>query len=147
MTQWTHVGEHLPWLRGQGFHIAATGTEQLVERALAGAGFTITSGHSATRWSRYQAVVDALDLPMTAANNLDALTDSLRDLPSSWAGTSRLALLWTGADSLLTADLWAFTQAAVILQSATADCWSNGLVFESVAFVDGFGADKPAASK
>jgi hypothetical protein len=143
MTQWTHAGEHLPWLRGQGFHIAATGTEQLVERALAGAGFTITRGHSATRWSRYQAVVEALDLPPTAANNLDALTDSLRDLPSSWAGTSRLALLWTGADSLLLTDLWAFTQVAGILQSATADCWSDGMVFASVAFVTGFGADRP----
>jgi hypothetical protein len=145
VTHWTHAGEHLPWLRGQGFHIAAAGTERLVEQTLSDVGFVVTRGNSATAWSRYLAVVEALDLPPTAANNLDALADSLRDLPENWAGTTRLALLWTGADSLLTTDLWAFTQAAAVLQSATADCWSRGLVFETVAFVDGYGADHPAA--
>jgi hypothetical protein len=144
---WTPAGEHLPWLRGQGFHIAAAGTERVVSPALTAAGFTIARAQTANvaKTARYRAVVDALQLPDSATNNLDALVDSLRDLPEVWPNTERLALLWSGADALARTSLLSFTEVAGALKSATVDLWSVGMVFESVFFVDpeAYGADQP----
>lgn len=47
-------------------------------------------------------IARALRLPESAGTNLDALEDSLRDLPQIWGGP--VALLWEGAESLARTD-------------------------------------------
>jgi hypothetical protein len=144
--EWTYTGEHVPWLRGQGFHIAASGTEPLIEAALTEAGFVIARG-SGAGGERFRPLVDALRLPASAADNLDALADSLRDLAELWPGTDRLAMLWSSADVLVRSDLLAFTLVAEILREVNGEAWSSGLVFEAIAFVGPpFAADSPNSS-
>ncbi|WP_161965046.1 barstar family protein [Ornithinimicrobium cerasi] len=45
----------------------------------------------------------ALRLPGVAGSNLDAMADTLRDLPQIW-GSDRVALLWEDADRLAAHD-------------------------------------------
>lgn len=45
----------------------------------------------------------ALQLPGSAATNLDAMADALSDLPQLW-GTARVALLWEDAERLAAQD-------------------------------------------
>jgi hypothetical protein len=142
---WTQLGEHLPWLRGQGVHLAAAGTEPMVRGALSAAGFTLAT--AVYPGTRYQPVATALRLPPTAGNNLDALADSLRDLPDRWPGTGRLALLVPGAETLIQADLLAWLQLSLVLGQATGSLWNERrTVFETVFFVPtgSFGADSPS---
>jgi hypothetical protein len=146
---WTTLGELLPWLRGQAVHLAAAGAEPELTRTLRAAGFTLARAVVAeppAGGERYQPVVVALRLPDSAAGNLDALADSLRDLPLRWPGCDRLALLVAGADSLVRGDLLSWLQLSLVLGQATATLWqSNGLILETVfLFPDGtFGVDAP----
>jgi len=146
--EWTHVGEHLPWLRGQGFHVAAAGTEPYVGEALAEAGFTRARARSSgvTSASRFHAITSALRLPVTASNSLDALADALFDLTEHWPAVERLCLLWSAADELMHVDLLSFVRAAQLLSDATDQLWADQqFVFETIAFVPApFGADRPA---
>jgi hypothetical protein len=151
---WTQLAEHLPWLRGQGVYLAAAGTEPVVSGALSAAGFTLaTAVYVGTRYqpgvagARYQPVAAALRLPSTAGSNLDALADSMRDLPDRWPGTGRLALLVRGAETLIQADLLAWLQLSLVLGQATGSLWNERrTVFETVFFVPtgSFGADSPS---
>jgi hypothetical protein len=144
MTDWTTLGELLPWLRGQAVHVAAAGTEPELTRTLRSAGFTLARANS-PRSDRYQPVVTALRLPATAAGNLDALADSLRDLPTRWPDCRRLVLV-ADAEEMVRTDLLGWLQLGLVLGQATGTLWeSAGLVFETVFLVpDGtFGADAP----
>lgn len=144
MTGWTTLGEQLPWVRGQAVHLAAANTEPELTRTLSAAGFTLARTRSGPA-GRFGSVAAALRLPATAADNLDALADSLRDLPVSWPGCHRLALL-ADADRLIRTDLLSWQQLSLVLGQATGTLWqSAGLVFETVFLVpDGsFGADAP----
>ena len=144
MTGWTTLAELLPWLRGQAVHLAAASTEPELTRTLRAAGFTVGRADSPLS-DRYQSVVTALRLPGTAAGNLDALADSLRDLPIRWPDCRRLVLL-ADADRLIRTDLLGWLQLGLVLGQATGTLWeSAGLVFETVFLVpDGtFGADVP----
>jgi len=144
MTDWTTLGELLPWLRGQAVHLAAAGTEPELTRALRSAGFTLARADSPLS-ERYQSLVTTLRLPATAAGNLDALADSLRDLPTGWPDCRRLVLL-ADAEELVRTDLLGWLQLGLVLGQATGTLWeSAGLVFETVFLVpDGtFGADVP----
>jgi len=91
-------------------------------------------------------VAEALRLPPTAGRNLDALADSLRDL-SDWPGVPRLALLWDGAETLISRDLSGWFRLTQVLAEATDDLW-RGLgdpgdrLFETVLFVRGFGVSE-----
>ena len=150
MTQqphWTHAGKDLPWLRGQGFHVAAEGTERVVFEALVAHDFTVTDActTSVDLDARFGKLAESLRLPDTAHNNLDAMSDSLRDLPERWKETSRLALLWSGVEPLLYADLLAFTQLGAMLTEANSSLWiDRTFVLETVAFVGPpFHADRP----
>lgn len=142
MTGWTTLGELLPWLRGQAVHLAAASTEPELTRTLAAAGFTVARAVG-RQPGRFGSVTAALRLPETAADNLDALADSLRDLPVRWPDCHRLALL-ADADQLIRTDLLGWQQLGLVLGQATGTLWqSAGLVFETVFLVpDGsFGAD------
>ena len=96
---WTSLAELVPWLRGQAVHLAAADAEPVLVELLSAAGFTLarTTGTG----TRYQPVAAALRLPPTAGTNLDALSDSLRDLPDRWPGVDRLALLVPDAQILV----------------------------------------------
>jgi hypothetical protein len=147
MTGWTTLGEHLPWLRGQSVHLAAASTEPELTRTLRAAGFTLARADSPLAGSdeRFRPVTTALRLPATAAGNLDALVDSLRDLPDRWPDSRRLVLL-ADADQLVRTDLLSWLQLSLVLGQATGTLWeSAGLVFETVFLLpDGsFGADVP----
>jgi hypothetical protein len=150
VSEWTHAGEWLPWLRGQAFHVAAEGTEFLVRDRLGSAGFEMAvTGPWSPADGRYSAVAEALRLPPSTYDNLDALLDTLRDLPRYWPDSPRLALLWTGAGSLVHADLLAWTELAQALVTASDEAWSQParpMILESIAFVDAgdFGADRPS---
>jgi len=144
MIGWTTLGELLPWLRGQAVHLAAASTEPELTRTLRSAGFTLARANSPLSDS-YQPVVSALRLPATAAGNLDALADSLRDLPTRWPDCRRLVLL-ADAEELVRTDLLDWLQLSLVLGQAAGTLWeSAGLVFETVFLVpDGtFGADAP----
>jgi RNAse (barnase) inhibitor barstar len=151
MTIWTSVSEHLPWLRGQAFHVAAAGTEAEVGIVLSAAGFAIVGVNGAELAGRrqlYRSIATVLRLPDTAGANLDALADGLRDLARSWPATDRIVLLWSRADRLVAEDLLAWTMLAEVLSSASTEAWNaepgRRVVFETVAFLaGGFGADRP----
>ncbi len=48
-------------------------------------------------------IARALRLPVAAATNLDAMADTLRDLPQIW-GSPQVALLWEEAERLVAVD-------------------------------------------
>jgi len=144
VTGWTTLGELVPWLRGHAVHLAAARTEPELARTLGAAGFAVARTRSGPA-GRFGSVAAALRLPATAADNLDALADSLRDLPDRWPGCHRLALL-TDADRLIRTDLLGWQQLSLVLGQATGTLWqSAGLVFETVFLLpDGsFGVDVP----
>ena len=151
MSDWTHAGEQLPWLRGQHLHVASAGSESLVAAALTEAGYAVAqadTGAATCRQDAYRAIAAALYLPGSAGTNLDALADALAEIADRWPSTDRVALLWAGADALVTADLLGFTELCRTLVAAAAEVWSprrgRPVVFETIAFVaDGYGADKP----
>jgi hypothetical protein len=151
VTGWTHAGQHLPWLSGTGFHVAHESTLGLVADSLKNAEYALApadTSNADSRYEVYRVLADALFLPPTAGANLDALIDGLRELSDRWPDTSRLVLLWSGAEALVRADLLGWTVLAQTLMTAAKHAWSplhgRPVVFETVAFVgDGFGSDHP----
>lgn len=111
---------------------------------LSEAGYTLvdadTTGVTEMR-SAQGALAHALGLAPTAGQNLDAMVDSLRDLPRRWPQARALALLWTGAESLIGADLAGWMTLTDVLTGAarTHPLGPAGLRFTALAVVDGFG--------
>lgn len=85
-------------------------------RIIEGAGLTTLGGAQS-------AIVSALHLPISAATNLDALVDALRDLDLWWPRTRRIALLWRDADLLEQADPQGFAELVDILGIAHDELW------------------------
>jgi barstar (barnase inhibitor) len=144
---WANLAQRLPWLRGQAVHLAVQETQQVIAETAVSVGFTVLTGAAGHAAGPYRGVLDALELPVTAEANLDALADALRDLPSQWPGIDRLALFVPDADTLIRADLLGWTQLCLVLGQASATLWDRDqLVFETVFFVPAgwFGADAPA---
>jgi hypothetical protein len=144
---WTYAGEHLPWLRGQGVHLAAAGHESTVAKALTAAGYVYAHASSAgvTTATRFASPAAALKLDADCGNNLDAFADSLRDLPARWPGRNRIVLLWSAVDELLHVDMLGFLQVVRVLGDASDSLWAEKqVVFETVAFLpEPFGTDSP----
>ncbi|MDQ1733151.1 MAG: hypothetical protein QOK10_3310 [Pseudonocardiales bacterium] len=151
MTEWSSPALVLPWLRGQGLHVAASATLDAVRDALFASGYLIAHAHTGPGRSRqdaYRSLAAALRLRQSAADNLDAFADALRELPDLWPETRRLVLLWTGADSLVRTDLLAWTMLGKVLVETSDYLWlpddERGLVFDTIAFVPtDYGADHP----
>lgn len=81
MTTWTHLGEHLPWLRGQAIHVAEERSSVTLADTLVRAGFTVAVAEPG-----YPGIAAALKLPAKADSNLDALAEALQNLPARWPG-------------------------------------------------------------
>ena len=71
------------------------------------------------------AIAAALKLPHTAGSNLDALEDSLRDLPQIWDG-QQVALLWEDAQRVARADGSRFWILCEILDAADLPVIASG---------------------
>ena len=141
MTTWTHLGEHLPWLRGQGIHVAEERSSVTLADTLVRAGFTVAVAEPG-----YPGIAAALKLPAKADSNLDALAEALQNLPARWPGAARLVLLVPAADWLLRQDLLVWTELGLVLRQATMDLWDrHAVVFETVFLVPNgeFGGDGP----
>ena len=65
----------------------------------------------------------AARLPISAATNLDALLDALRDLDLWWPRTRRIALLWRAADVIEQADPEGFGELVQVLSTASQELW------------------------
>ncbi len=148
MREWTHAGAAVPWLRGQGLHVAASDTVGSVRAGLTAAGWrlvAVDTAGDATR-SVVQARI-AASLGVPPAENADAFRDVLRDVAQT-PDDRPLALLWTGATAFVHADLLGWTELTGALAEASAELWAGSeagrRVFETVVFVgDPFVADRP----
>lgn len=113
--------------------------------ALIGAGFTIRAlnGRGITRrGAALAAVAEALGLPHGPHDHLDALADSLQDLPHFCPGQRRLVLLWAHAQDLRDADPELWDELSDVLRESSRMLWTGldedeDMVFETIAFVQG----------
>lgn len=150
----------VPGLIGQGVLLAAPRDADRIREALTQAGYAVAQADLQGHLSRTDplstddpplrplrraqvAIATALHLPSSAAGNLDAMVDSLRDLATWWPDDERVALLLHGAESLVEADLPGWQTLTEILREASRDLWRGGEVgdraFETIALVDRHG--------
>lgn len=104
---------------------------------------TVEPAGRATSLREAQAeVARVLGLPAPAGHNLDALSDSLRDLATWWPGPERVALVLHGAESLVEADLPGWHVLVDVLAQARGEL-RRGMPGDrellTVAVVDGHG--------
>ncbi len=127
--------------RGHGVLVAPPDTRAQVLADLAVSPYAVVCAetpHSAVRAGRkdHQArIAEALHLPAVAGRNLDAMADTLWDLPELWPAEQGLALVWPGAGDLARADPAAWQMLADVLREASgrlAPDWA----FETVALID-----------
>ncbi|USQ80296.1 barstar family protein [Ornithinimicrobium faecis] len=140
----TRVHDVLPALRGRGVILASPQDGEHIRQHLGSVGFTVVEADLPAELRAAQATIaGALRLPETAARNLDALVDSLRDLATWWPDDERIVLLLHGAESLVEGDLPGWHTLTEILQRASADLWRGGAqgdrAFETIALVDRHG--------
>lgn len=154
----------LPDLAGRGLLLAAPADEGAIVAALEGQGFTIARadlsappavlpeqppGHPrrfgvVTRQAQ-ATIAGALRLPRTAAYNLDAMSDCLRDMNSWWPDDPRVALLVEHAEILVGGDLPGWQVLSDILTDASEGFPGDrgrpdpDRALEIVALVDGHG--------
>lgn len=148
-SQWTCIAQEVPGLEGTALVFADPADRDRVVSALSSAGYAVASfdGAGVTDFRQAQRLLaEALRLPASAGRNLDALADSLRDL-TEWPDTPRLALLWDGADALISRDLSGWFRLTRVLAEATEDLWRGSgepgdRLFETVLFVRGFGVSE-----
>lgn len=76
----------------------------------------VTPGQPGLRSAQAE-IAAALRLPGSAATNLDAMVDTLRDLPQIW-GTPKVALVWEDAARLAAEDGRAWWLLAEVLDDA-----------------------------
>lgn len=142
MAEWICAAHVVPELAGQGFYLAAPSDVDQLEQALKGAGYTVCRAEGTDdKAGTLEALTAAVGV--SSATNLDAFADVLGDLS---APSGRVVLFWQGAAKLLQNDLPTWTAVAEILREASIDAWDPdndddpfNLVFEAIAFVDGFG--------
>lgn len=121
-TQWIDVRRALPWLRGHRVHVVAADREPALRTALADLGFTCLTldGRGLVDAAGFfTAAARALGRDKGFGANWDALRDALLDLDAS--ATTRVALLWRGADILIRSDLSTFVAAITTFDGAARD--------------------------
>lgn len=150
-------------LHGRG---VVTATPEVARRALPllrEAGYevvTIDGTRAGTRREALAAIAAALDLPGAADHNLDALLDTLRDLPDrdrreesggadavdfDAARGSGLVLLWTRADRLRVRDPRGWRAVCDVLVDASEELRGWGFAFETLACEPAPAAPPPPA--
>lgn len=139
--EWTCIANEVPRTEGLGIVFAATEDRAAIGEGLTTAGYTgfAIDGSKVASFRDAQALIAAaFGFPQSAATNLDALADSLRGL--STRPEPRLALLWDGADVLISRDLPGWYRLTEVLSTATDDLWRGDLpddrLFETVLFID-----------
>lgn len=139
--QLPYLADVVPGLQGHGVLFADPGDFADIALTLLGAGFTVAEVDGSDVVGRRQALPSlsrALHLPGAADRNLDALLDTLRDLPDLWPGSHQLVLLWRAAEQFLEGEPAVWEEVAVILRRASDELRAAGFAFETVAFVDGY---------
>ncbi|MCA0436146.1 MAG: barstar family protein [Actinobacteria bacterium] len=136
-----YLADVIPGLRGRGVVLADPADFADIALTLLGAGYTvceIDGGELTTRRLVLPALADALHLPGAADRNLDALMDTLRDLPDRWPRADRLVLLWRAAEQFIEGEPQVWEEVADILRQASRELRGAAFAFETVAFVDGY---------
>lgn len=135
------IRELLPGLRGEGVVLADAGDFSDVGLALLTHDFSVRQIDGAEIHERriaLPALAAALHLPGAADRNLDALVDTLRDLPELWPTEDRLVLLWRHAEQFIEGDPATWEQVEEILRGASQRLRDIGFAFETIAFVEGY---------
>ncbi|WP_116112155.1 barstar family protein [Austwickia chelonae] len=135
------VSDVVPGLKGRGVILADHTDLPDVALALISAGYVVREldgAHVVQRSQALPALADALHLPGAADHNLDALLDSLRDLPDLWPGRNGVVLLWRSAEQFIEGDPQVWEQIEQILTLACLELAPNEFAFETVAFVEGY---------
>lgn len=132
-------------LPGSGVVLTAPADEVLLRATLTEHGFAVVDVFlppgSGLRQSQ-ALVAQALRLPTSAEANLDAMTDSLRDLRTWWPDNERIAVLIHDAESLVRSDLAGWQLLTELLADAAAGLRrgrEGDRVLEVVALVEGHG--------
>lgn len=136
-----YLADVVPGLRGRGVVFADRSDFADIALTLLGAGFTVAEIDGTDivgRRKALPALATALRLPGAADHNLDALLDTLRDLPDLWPGIDRMALLWRAAEQFLEGEPDAWAQVRDILEMASEELHASGFAFETVGFLDGY---------
>ncbi|QQS02383.1 MAG: barstar family protein [Austwickia sp.] len=136
-----YLADVVPGLRGRGVVFADRSDFADIALALLSAGFTVCEIDGTDIVGRRRALpalAAALRLPGAADHNLDALMDTLRDLPDLFPGVDRLALLWRAAEQFIEGEPAAWESVREILSAATHELHPAGMAFETVAFVEGY---------
>lgn len=136
-----YLADVVPGLRGRGVVIADAGDFSDIALAVLSAGFTVCELDGTDLVDRRRALpalAAALHLPGAADRNLDALLDTLRDLPDLWPGDSRLVLLWRAAEQFIEGDPEVWAEVSEIVRQASEELHAAEFAFETVAFVSGY---------
>lgn len=136
-----YLADVVPGLQGRGVLFAPPADRADIGRALSGAGFTVREIDGTGIVGRRQALpalAAALHLPGAADRNLDALLDTLRDLPVLWPRSARMALLWRAAEQFIEGEPALWDEVCAVLGQATDELRTAGFAFETVAFVDAY---------
>lgn len=138
----------VPYLTGSGVLMRPARRRGCATESLHAAGYTTVEVDSTGITERRElqaALTEALALPQAAASNLDAFVDTLRDLQAWWPHTGALALVWSGTEAAIGANLPAWLELVDILTGAVRA--GRAPRFEVIVAVDGFGVgDGPGAS-
>ena len=136
-----YVADVVPGLRGRGVILADPSDFEDIALTLLSAGFTVREIDGADIVGRRRALpamAEALRLPGAADHNLDALMDTLRDLPQWWPHADRVVLLWRSAEQFIEGEPEVWEEVEQILGQASRELRPAGFAFETIAFVDGY---------
>lgn len=136
-----YVEDVVPGLHGRGVLVADPGDFRDLALALMSAEYTVCEIDGRDIVARRQALpalAKALHLPGAADHNLDALLDTLRDLPDLWPSARRIVLLWRAAEQFIEGEPDAWEDVRDILSQATDELHAAGFAFETIAFLDGY---------
>ena len=134
------IAQVVPGLSGRGVLLADPAEFVVGALGLLTAGFVVREGQGSEvvdRAGALPALAAALGLRGAAGHNLDALADTLRDLPDDVPGT-RLALLWRAAEQFIEGDPQSWDSVREILTDTSEHLRAHGFAFETVAFVEGY---------
>lgn len=124
-------------LHGRGVVTATPEVAREAQPLLREAGYevvTVDGSRAGTRREALTAIAAALDLPGSAGHNLDALLDTLRDLPDRTdLGGRGVVLVWTCADRIRVRDPRGWRAVRGVLSDASEELRDWGFALETIA--------------
>ncbi|MEP7160773.1 MAG: barstar family protein [Dermatophilaceae bacterium] len=130
------VEDVIPGLTGRGVVPAGPARATDLARSLRAAGYEvilIDGAHVWDRQSALRALAASLGLPGAADRNLDALLDTLRDLPDRFPSPTGVALVWRDVDRLVRRSPTAWVSVRDVLRRASDELRAHGYAFETIA--------------